>query len=143
VKILLQRTLQTILDLEFGDVSLIDLPAGPSAIPARHFFPFSTRFGSINLGLPAIGRRRPATNLFARYPQRESLLVFELKRLVMQGVAGMHAARAMAEELCGHRFSPGGASQLATALERELALHYRRQLETEHPSCALGSRRPW
>jgi hypothetical protein len=97
VKILLQRTLQTILDLEFGDLPFAGTGAAP---PARHFFPFPTHFGSISLVLPAIGRRRLATNLFARYPQRESLLLLELKRL------------------------------------------YRRQLEAEHPACAIGSRWP-
>jgi hypothetical protein len=61
---------------------------------------------------------------FVHLPVAPSLRQFELERVARQGRLNLQAARAMAEELCGHARRLVPATTIATSFLRQSSTHH-------------------
>jgi hypothetical protein len=81
----------------------------------------ASRVGELELHMPRDRSRRLTTDLFARYPRAEYMFIAALADMHVRGASAARVA-AMAENLCGHSFSPRAIGQIRRgvvgALER-------------------------
>lgn len=131
LKILVEKTLQGILDNEFDNF----LGASPyertnsrkgyrNGTYNRTVF---TRVGPAELQVPRDRRGLFSTTLFGRYRRSEKALMLSLVEMVLQGVS-TGKVRKITDQLCGTSISSSTVSRLMTELDAELAIWRRRPL---------------
>jgi len=133
LKILVEKTLQSILDNEFDAF----LGASPyQRTDKRKGYrngsynrTVYTRVGPLELQVPRDRRGLFSTALFSRYQRSERALMLTMVEMVLQGVSTAKV-RKVTDQLCGTSVSASTVSRLTTELDGELAIWRKRPLGT-------------
>lgn len=135
MKLLVQRTLQAILDAEaaFAADAVEEWGAPPysdGAHAARRRV--KTCLGTITLQLRTVECVRFVAELLDRYGTSERDFLVLLGRTLARGYATPKTVREMAETLCGHPFDSGQLATIAVAIEEQLPDYFQREFERGH-----------
>ena len=143
VRELVQRTLNEILEAEMTEF----LGAGKSErTETRRGYRsgyytrgLTMKVGEIELQVPQERSGGFSTQVFERYRRSEKALVAVLSEMYVQGVS-TRKVRRLAEDLCGHGFSPATISNMVSELDASLKAFAERRLEEPFPYLLLDAR---
>jgi hypothetical protein len=136
MKILLQRTLQSILNAELAGSSMTAngngslLKCGISEIRATRIL--KTKQGALLLKFPIDSGRPAKPQLFAHYPAEEMRFLVCLGRMLVRGCTWPGAVRELVESACGHPLGTKQVTRIAAAIDEELPNYFQRELEGSH-----------
>ena len=97
------------------------------------------KVGGIELRVPQERSGQFSTRVFERYQRSEKALVAVLSEMYVQGVSTRRVSR-LAEDLCGHEFSPATISAMVSKLDASLKAFADRRLEEAYPYVLLDAR---
>ncbi len=96
------------------------------------------KVGEIELRVPQERSGQFSTRVFERYQRSEKALVAVLSEMYVQGVSTRRVSR-LAEDLCGHEFSPATISAMVSKLDASLKAFAERRLEEAYPYVLLDA----
>lgn len=140
---LVQEALNTILEGEMAD--LLGAAKGERTSARRGYRSghytrkLHMKVGTVELRVPQDRDGRFSTRVFERYRRSEKALVSALAEMYVQGVSTRKVSR-LAEELCGHGFSPATISNMVSELDASLTAFAQRPLEEDYPYLLLDAR---
>ena len=97
------------------------------------------KVGEIELIVPQERSGQFSTRVFECYQRSEKALVAVLSERCVQGVSTRRVSR-LAEDLCGHEFSPARISAMVSKLDASLKAFADRRLEEAYPYVLLDAR---
>ena len=97
------------------------------------------KVGEIELIVPQERSGPFSTRVFECYQRSEKALVAVLSEMYVQGVSTRRVSR-LAEDLCGHEFSPATISAMVSKLDASLKAFADRRLEEAYPYVLLDAR---
>ncbi len=125
LQLLVERTLQTLLDGQFTDFLGADPYQRTDTRQGYRNGSYTrtvyTRVGAIELQVPRDRKGEFSPSLFGRYIRSEKALMLSLVEMVIQGVS-TGKVRKITEQLCGTSFSSSTVSRLTMELDAELAI---------------------